>query len=35
MNLDLNPPAPEPLLVKLETSDPNVVIYWILEGKGN
>jgi len=28
-------PAPEPLLVKLETSDPNVVIYWILEGKGN
>jgi Putative zinc-finger len=28
-------PVPEPLLVKLETSDPNVVIYWIVEGKGN
>lgn len=28
-------PATEPLLVKLETSDPNVVIYWIVEGKGN
>lgn len=28
-------PLPEPLLVKLETSDPNVVIYWIVEGKGN
>ena len=28
-------PAAEPLLVKLETSDPNVVIYWIVEGKGN
>jgi hypothetical protein len=24
-------PRPEPLLVKLETSDPNVVIYWIVE----
>jgi anti-sigma factor RsiW len=24
-------PGPEPLLVKLETSDPNVVIYWIVE----
>jgi len=24
-------PVPEPLLVKLETSDPNVVIYWIGE----
>ena len=28
-------PAAEPLLVRLETSDPNVVIYWIVEGKGN
>ncbi|HEY1206595.1 MAG: zf-HC2 domain-containing protein [Bryobacteraceae bacterium] len=28
-------PAPETLLVKLETPDPNVVIYWIVEGKGN
>ncbi len=28
-------PAAEPLLVKLETSDPNVVIYWILDRKGN
>jgi len=28
-------PAAEPLLVKLETPDPNVVIYWIVEGKGN
>jgi len=28
-------PAAEPLLVKLETSDPNVVIYWIVEGEGN
>jgi hypothetical protein len=28
-------PATGPLLVKLETSDPNVVIYWIVEGKGN
>jgi anti-sigma factor RsiW len=24
-------PRPEPLLVKFETSDPNVVIYWIVE----
>jgi hypothetical protein len=24
-----------PLLVKLETADPNVVIYWIVEGKGD
>ncbi len=24
-------PRPEPLMVKLETSDPNVVIYWIVE----
>jgi len=24
-------PSPEPLLVKLETGDPNVVIYWIIE----
>lgn len=24
-------PRPEPLLVKLETSDPNVIIYWIVE----
>jgi anti-sigma factor RsiW len=29
-------PAPaEPLLVKLETPDPNVVIYWIVDRKGN
>ncbi len=28
-------PAAEPLLVKLETPDPNVVIYWIVEEKGN
>ncbi|HXN49824.1 MAG TPA: anti-sigma factor [Bryobacteraceae bacterium] len=28
-------PSTEPLLVKLETPDPNVVIYWIVEGKGN
>jgi hypothetical protein len=28
-------PAAETLLVKLETPDPNVVIYWIVEGKGN
>jgi hypothetical protein len=34
-------PAPQPtvngqpLLVKLETSDPDVIIYWIVEGKGN
>jgi hypothetical protein len=25
----------EPLLVKLETSDPNVIIYWIVEKKGS
>jgi hypothetical protein len=25
----------EPLLVKLETPDPNVVIYWIVEGNGD
>jgi hypothetical protein len=25
----------EPLLVKLETPDPDVVIYWIVEGKGD
>ncbi|MGE5646694.1 MAG: anti-sigma factor family protein [Acidobacteriota bacterium] len=25
----------EPLLVRLETSDPNVIIYWIAEGKGD
>lgn len=25
----------EPLLVKLETSDPDVVIYWIVESKGD
>jgi len=31
-------PAPEPqepLLVKLETPDPDVVIYWIVEPKGD
>lgn len=28
-------PAHDPLLVKLETSDPNVVIYWIVDRKGN
>ncbi len=37
--LPLHPPAPapaaEPLLVKLETADPNVVIYWIVDRKGN
>jgi anti-sigma factor RsiW len=26
-------PAPEPLMVKLQTEDPNVVIYWIADGK--
>jgi hypothetical protein len=35
----LHPPAPapvaEPLLVKLETADPNVVIYWFVDRKGN
>lgn len=30
------PVAPsEPLMVKLETSDPDVVIYWIVESKGD
>jgi hypothetical protein len=24
---------PEPLIVKLQTDDPNVVIYWIADGK--
>ena len=28
-------PPTEPLLVKLETPDPNVVIYWIVDRKGN
>jgi len=28
-------PAAEPLLVRFETSDPNVVIYWIVDRKGN
>jgi len=27
------PPAP-PLLVKLTTDDPNVIIYWIADQKG-
>jgi anti-sigma factor RsiW len=26
-------PDPEPLIVKLQTNDPNVVIYWIADGK--
>jgi anti-sigma factor RsiW len=26
-------PAPEPLIVKLQTDDPNVVIYWIADRK--
>jgi hypothetical protein len=26
-------PAPEPLMVKLQTDDPNVVIYWIADRK--
>jgi anti-sigma factor RsiW len=25
----------EPLLVRLETSDPDVIIYWMVEGKGD
>jgi hypothetical protein len=28
-------PAPQPLLVKLITDDPNVVIYWIADPKGD
>jgi anti-sigma factor RsiW len=28
-----NVPEPEPLIVKLVTDDPNVVIYWIADGK--
>jgi hypothetical protein len=26
-------PTPEPLIVKLQTDDPNVVIYWIADRK--
>jgi hypothetical protein len=26
-------PYPEPLIVKLQTDDPNVVIYWIADRK--
>jgi hypothetical protein len=26
-------PDPEPLIVKLQTDDPNVVIYWIADRK--
>jgi hypothetical protein len=29
------PPPAEPLTVKLITDDPNVVIYWIIDGKGD
>jgi hypothetical protein len=29
------PPAPQPLLVKLITDDPDVVIYWIADPKGD
>jgi hypothetical protein len=28
-----NVPDPEPLIVKLQTDDPNVVIYWIADRK--
>jgi hypothetical protein len=28
-----NVPEPEPLIVKLQTDDPNVVIYWIADRK--
>jgi hypothetical protein len=29
------PAAAEPLIIKLLTPDPNVVIYWIAESKGD
>jgi hypothetical protein len=28
-------PAAEPLLVKLITDDPEVIIYWVIEKKGD
>ncbi|HEY1341088.1 MAG TPA: anti-sigma factor [Bryobacteraceae bacterium] len=28
------PPAAEPLVVKMETSDPNVIIYWQVDSRG-
>ncbi len=30
----IGPPNPQPLVVKMLTNDPNVVIYWISEGTG-
>jgi hypothetical protein len=30
----VGPPVPRPLVVKLLTDDPNVIIYWIASIKG-